>query len=481
MSHAPQLAGAQPGAPPLREVGRDGPTPVSPNAPAGLASSPPVSSGPAPTSGSPPGADADGESATLVRIAKADRAVRVSLIGLFVIATFVALYLARALLVPFTLAILLFLTFRPVVRWGARHRIPAGATAAVIVIGLVIAIGTVFYTLSGPVTDAARNAPEIAQQVDARVQGIRERFSAMFEAARRIQPDEGEVAGEAPTPVAADGQAVAVETDGDGSPEVVVRTEAAGGGNNPIALVQSVAVNIAGILTTLLIMLVLLFFLLASGSLFYEKLVQSFERLEDKKQALFAVHEVERDISRYLLTITIINWGLGAAIGVAMWALGMPNPLLWVIIGAVFNYIPYAGAIAGTLSAFVVALLTFPTVGQALLVPVAYYTLTTIEGSFVTPYFVGRRLAINTVSVFLFVAVWAWLWGMWGALMAVPVLVVLKEVFENVPGGQRVANFLSARPEHRNDDKPKEPGQGQAAPAAGAPVAGIPPTPGAAG
>ena len=379
-----------------------------------------------------------------------DRALRVSIVGLFVIALFAALYFARALLIPFTLAVLLFLTFRPVVRGAARHRIPSAATAAGIVLGLVVAIVTVFYTLSGPVTDAAERAPQIASEVEARIDGIRERFSSTIEAARRIQPDEGEVAGDAPD-----------------EPDVVVRTEEGGG---QAAMVQAVAVNVAGALGTLLIMLVLLFFLLASGSLFYEKLVQSFDKLEDKKQALFAVHEVERDISRYLLTITIINWGLGAAIGTAMWLLGMPNPLLWLVLGAVLNYVPYAGAIIGTFSAFVVALLTFPTLGQALLVPVTYYALTTIEGSFVTPYFVGRRLAINTVSVFLFVAIWAWLWGMWGALMAVPVLVVIKEVCENVPGGENIANFLSARPVHREPDKPKEPGNGEAAPANGAPV-----------
>lgn len=412
----------------------------------------------------------------VVETSSGERAMRVSTVGLFIIAFFAALYFARALLIPFALAILLFLTFRPVVRAAARYHIPAGATAAAIVIGLVVAIGTVFYTLSGPVQDAAQNAPQIAQEVESRLSGIRERATAMIEATRRIQPDEGEVAGEAPPALDGGGDAVRIETtDEDGSvDEVVVRTEE--GGSAPVALVQSVATNIAGALTTLLIMLVLLFFLLASGSLFYEKLVQSFDRLEDKKQALFAVHEVERDISRYLLTITIINWGLGAAIGTAMWALGMPNPLLWFVLGAVLNYVPYAGAILGTFSAFVVALLTFDTIGAALVVPAVYYTLTTIEGSFVTPYFVGRRLAINTVSVFLFVAIWAWLWGMWGALMAVPVLVVIKEVCEHVPGGENIANFLSVRPTHKEPGAPKEPGSGAPAPAAGAPVSGVVPT-----
>ena len=392
----------------------------------------------------------------VVETSTGGRAIRVSVTGLFVIAAFASLYFARALLIPLTLGILLFLTFRPVVRAAARRRIPAALTAATIVVGLIIAIGTVFYTLSGPVQDAAQNAPQIARQVEMRVQGLRDSVGTMVEAAQRIQPDEGEVAGEAPE-----------------EPDVVVLAE---DGEGQMGMVQSVAVNVAGVLTTLLVTLVLLFFLLASGSLFYEKLVQSFDRLEDKKQALFAVHEVERDISRYLLTITIINWGLGAAIGTAMWLLGMPNPLLWLVVGAVFNYVPYAGAILGTFASFIVALLTFPTIGAALVVPAVYYALTTIEGSLITPYFVGRRLAINTVSVFLFVFVWAWLWGMWGALMAVPVLVVIKEICEHVPGGQKIANFLSVRPDHNDPDKPKEPGNGKPAPAAGAPVSGIVPS-----
>ena len=376
-----------------------------------------------------------------------DRGVRVSIIGLFVIAALAATFAAKTVLVPLALALLLFLTFRPMVRWGARHRLPAGLTAAVIVIGLVVAILGVFYTLSGPVTRAAENAPEIAREVQQRFDALRSRFEGMI--------------GPMTPPSSAEGGAV-VDLDNDRAPEVVVRTDE--GSGDTVAVVQTVAVNVAGVLTTLLVTLVLLFFLLASGSLFYEKLVQSFDRLEDKKQALFTVHQVERDISRYLLTITIINWGLGCAIGAAMWMLGMPNPLLFLVLAAVLNYLPYAGAIVGTATAFVVAVLTFDTIGQAVLVPITYYALTTIEGSVVTPYFVGRRLQINTVSVFLAVALFAWLWGVWGALMAVPLLVVVKEISANVPGGESVANFLTARPDappsSTSGGVPREGGEG---------------------
>ena len=369
-----------------------------------------------------------------------DGAVRLSIIGLFTIAAIASLRAASTIVVPFVLALLLFLTFRPIVRGAARKGLPAALVAASIVISLVIAVGGVFYTLSGPVTDAADNAPEIAEQVQDRLSGLRNNFNDMVGI---TEPE-----GTGPVIERAD-------IDADSQPEVVVQAERGTGDSTSVAvtIAQAVAINVAGVLSTILITLVLLFFLLASGSLFYEKLVQSFKRLEDKKQALFTVHQVERDISRYLLTISIINWGLGCAVGAAMWALGMPNPLLWLVVAAVFNYLPYAGAIAGTVAAFLVALLTFDSFGQAILVPLTYYALTTIEGSVVTPYFVGRRLQINTVSVFVFVAFAFWVWGVWGALMAVPILVVVKEICENVPGGENIANFLSARPDTPPVDK----------------------------
>ena len=357
-----------------------------------------------------------------------DGSVRVAILGMFVISVLAAMYFARTLLIPLALALLLFLTFRPIVRWGARHHIPAALSAAVIVIGLITAIAGIFYTLSGPVTEAAENAPQIARQVQERFDGLRGRVETMMSVPEK----------------AAQGAAKQAtnEDPSDPAETVVVQTDT----GNEIEFVQAIALNVVGVFSTLLVTLVLLFFLLASGSLFYEKLVQSFNRLEDKKQALFAVHQVERDISRYLLTITIINWGLGCAIGVAMWWLGMPNPLLWLVLAAVLNYLPYVGAIVGTATAFIVALLTFPSIEAALIVPIVYYALTTVEGSVVTPYFVGRRLQINTVSVFVFVALGAWLWGIFGALMAVPILVVVKEIFSSVPGGESIANFLSERP-----------------------------------
>jgi len=155
--------------------------------------------------------------------------------------------------------------------------------------------------------------------------------------------------------------------------------------------------------------------------------------------------DLEHQISRYLAAITVINAGLGLAIGLALWAVGMPNPLLWGIAAFLLNYLPFLGAIAGTLGVGMVALVTFDTAGQALLAPLAYYTLTSIEGQVITPLMLGRQLAINTVAVFVTVMLWVWLWGVPGAFLAVPVLVIVKVLADNLPQMQGFGRFLEGR------------------------------------
>ncbi len=203
-------------------------------------------------------------------------------------------------------------------------------------------------------------------------------------------------------------------------------------------------------------MIILTLFLLASGDHFSEQIVKSFGTLTDKKRALHTVRDIEAEISRYLLTITIINAGLGVAVGLAMWALGMPTPLLWGMLAAVLNFLPYIGALGGVAIVGIVSMASFPTIGAALLPPLAYLACTTIEGQFVTPTTVGRRLRINTVAVFVAVAFWSFLWSIPGALMAVPILVFLKVLCDNVPGLRGLGRFLSA--EAPAEATPREPG-----------------------
>jgi len=207
------------------------------------------------------------------------------------------------------------------------------------------------------------------------------------------------------------------------------------------------------LLAQILFTLVLLFFLLASGDLFYAKIVEAMPTLRDKRRALRIAHDVERKLSRYLFTITLINVGLGVAIGLAMWALGMPNPLLFAVLGCFLNYVPYVGALFGVGVAFVVGMIALDGAGSALVAAGVYLALTSIEGQLVTPWFVGRSLKLNTVVVFVSVTLWAWLWSVVGMLVATPLLVVIKTLCEHIPALQPLGRFLSGR------DGPRENGE----------------------
>src|SRR5690606_12124581 len=202
--------------------------------------------------------------------------------------------------------------------------------------------------------------------------------------------------------------------------------------------------------------LIFLFFLLASGDLLYLRIVQSFDSLTRKRAAYEALRKIEASLGSYLGTITAINIGLGVVSGLAMWAWGMPSPLLWGIAAAVLNYIPYIGAALGYVGAALVALVVFDDGWTALLVGGTYFGLTAIEGQFVTPYFVSWRLQLNPVVVFLTVALWAWLWSIIGMVVAVPLLVVVRVLSDHSPALQQFGNFLAGESPPALEDEPQE-------------------------
>jgi predicted PurR-regulated permease PerM len=190
------------------------------------------------------------------------------------------------------------------------------------------------------------------------------------------------------------------------------------------------------------LVIVLLHFLLASGDLFLRKLIRVLPRFEDKKRVVYISREIETSISRYLVTQALINAGLGTAGGIAFWLLGMPDPVLWGVLGAVLNFIPFVGAATTIGVVFAVASASFPTLKQSLLPPLAYLVLGVLEGSVISPYIQGRRLLLNPVVLFMGLTFWGWLWGIAGALLAVPMLVMLKIFCDHIEPLSPIAEFL---------------------------------------
>jgi predicted PurR-regulated permease PerM len=343
--------------------------------------------------------------------------VRVSLIGIFIILLTGALYFGKEILLPIALAFMLTLTLSPVVRYLAKFRIPEVVSALVIVLAVVGSTAVGIYYLSGPVSGWIDGAPQTGRQIRSKIESMRAPVDAAVNASKQVE--EITSGGSDPTV-----QKVVVQQPG-------LLARAAGG-----------AVSLG---STAGITIVLLFFLLASGKLFYEKLVRILPTMTEKKRAIRVVYAVEEEVSAYLLTISAINAALGVVISAVMWALGMPNPILWGVMAAALNFVPYVGALVGAAVVAVVALVSFDTPGAALLPPVLYFVCTTIEGQFITPALLGKRLEMNTVVVFLSVAVWGWLWGVLGALMAVPLLVSLRVLCDHFESLSSLGEFLGGK------------------------------------
>jgi predicted PurR-regulated permease PerM len=153
---------------------------------------------------------------------------------------------------------------------------------------------------------------------------------------------------------------------------------------------------------------------------------------------------VQRHVSAYLATVTIINVGVGACVALAMWLLEMPNPLLWGALVGVLNYIPYIGVLVSMVIVTFVALLTFDDVFSALLPPLAIFGINVVEGQFLTPILAGRRLALSPVAVFLSLVVMGWIWGVIGVLIAVPLLATVKLVCDELGPLQPLGTFLGS-------------------------------------
>src|SRR3569832_2621761 len=160
---------------------------------------------------------------------------------------------------------------------------------------------------------------------------------------------------------------------------------------------------------------VLVFFFLATGDLLLRKLVKVLPRLRDKIKAVQISQRIQQDASRYLVTVTLINCGLGVATGLAMYVLHMPNAILWGVMVATFYFVPYIGATISLIVLTAVALLTFDGLDQAVIVPVTFLAIATIEGQLVTHIVLGRQLALNSLVVFLTIIWWGWFWGIPGA------------------------------------------------------------------
>ncbi len=338
-----------------------------------------------------------------------------ALTGLFVLALFYTMYFARAVLLPVVLALLLSYLFRPVVRALAKMRIPPSVGAAIVLVGVAAAIGYGISFLSAPAAGWLEKAPYGMQQLQQKLLPLRKPMEQVAKASGEIDK-------------------LTAPADGSATPTVAVKenrlTETLYGRTQEFAI-------------STVLLLILLYFLLTYDIVLLSKVLKLMPTLEDKKRALSIAHQIESHISRYLLTITIINIGLGIAVGTTVGFLGLSNPVMWGVLVAVLNFVPYIGALTGIICMTIGAVLSYDSLGYAALFPASYLFIATIEGNFVTPYVMGRSLTLNPVIILLSLTFWGWMWGIAGVILAVPILAAFKIFCAHIEEMEPIAEFLS--------------------------------------
>jgi predicted PurR-regulated permease PerM len=341
----------------------------------------------------------------------------VALVTLAVIAAVAALYLARDFFIPIAVALLFNALLRPPVRWLERLRVPAPVGAAVVVLAFVgvLVWGTV--ALAGPVQRWIDEAPKDFATAQTKLRSVRRSLTKITHAAQQVEKAASaeEPAG-APAPIPAPA-----------GPGLAAR------------LFGTTTAFVAGLVEVLL----LAYLLLAVGTLFLRKLRRIVSR-EEKAVARTIVSEIKVVIERYVLVTVAINVVQGTLVGLVLWALGMPNPVLWGVATLFLEAIPYLGATVMVLALSLAAFATFDGVGRILLVPGAYLAITTLQNNVVSPVAYGRGLKLNPVAVLIAVMFWWFLWGVPGAFLAVPIVAAARIIAERTEGLAALGEFLGA-------------------------------------
>lgn len=337
-----------------------------------------------------------------------------AMIGLLLLATPATLYLAADLLTPIAFALLLNLLLSPAVRAASKAGVPAAVSAAALVAGMVGILVALMVFLSGPAERWIAEAPTTVRDLKLEMFSAKNHLDGIQELAEEVD----DLASPQQNP---DAQAVVIKGPG---------------------VIESLLGGLPQVITFLGIVTFTTFFLLASGDTLLRRTTRCGRTWSERRTIVTIAREIQSDQSRYLVTVTLINVCLGASVAFAMYLLQVPNPHLWGVMVTMFNFAPYVGALASATVLTLVGITTFDTLGTSLSPVAVFLILTTLEGQLITPTVLGRRLSLSPLFVFLSVIVWGWLWGLPGALMAVPIMTSIKVICDHVPGLERVGEFV---------------------------------------
>lgn len=315
---------------------------------------------------------------------------------------------------PVTAALVIAIALVPLLEWLERRGLPSALAAFTCVIAFLAAANIAVASIVLPASEWVRVLPE-------RIVRIRQTLAPLMHAYTQLQRFTDNIFREFSTAHPHGTRTVQVETPN--SLVGIIATSA------PLAAVQM----FFGVLV--------IFFFLAGWTKMRKRTITDRTSFEGAMTTARAIQQMVDATSTYLGTITLVNIALGLLVAVSLWLLGMPTPLMWGGIVTLFNYIPYLGPIASALLLALGGLMTFNEPGYALLPAICFVGLHLVEANVITPSFVGRRLTINPLLILVSLSFWAWVWGTTGALLAVPLLIIIRTLLD-AAGRPDVAGFL---------------------------------------
>lgn len=362
-------------------------------------------------------------------------AIRVSNTATIVLAVLASVYVlhwARDVFVPVMLAIVTSYALSPVVDRMERLRLPRALAAGVLLAAILSALGGTAYALSGDAAEFVELLPQAAQKIRQIARSQRYKpdtpLDKVQEAAAQLEK-------------AADEGSKPVEAAKPGVTRVQIE--------RPLFNLKDYLLKLTPELIAsgaqLVVVVFITYFLLAAGSSFRRKLVHwTGPTLSARRITLQAVNDMRDQIERYLLVQVLLSLLVGLVTWVVYWAIGLENAAVWGAMACVLNFIPYIGSLAITGASAVVAFVQFGTVDMALLVGGVSIVLHTVTGNLIAPWLTGRANKMNPVAVFIGVLAFGWLWGIWGLLLGVPILLIVKTVCDHVEDLQPIGELLGA-------------------------------------
>lgn len=355
--------------------------------------------------------DADGP---VIVLSESDRR-SIAITGIFVLLALYAVYFAAAILIPVTLALLLSMLLSPAVRLFQRMGLPTQLGAALTVFAALALLLAAIYGLSGSAREWVERVPQNFFRIEEIVKSVRAPMEKLNDATKKVE--------------------TAAQGDEEDAP-IEVRLKRPG-------VTEQFLTGTPHVVASIGVVIMLLYFLLASGDAFLRKTVEAMPALEDKKRIVEIIRSIQSDVSYYLVMLTLLNAGMGVIVGLVCWSIGLPNPVLWGVVVMVLSYAPFAGsAVIAMILAFV-GLLTFSNLTLALLPVATYLFAMFIVSNVAVPHILGQRLTLSPVAVFISIIFWGWMWGVIGALLAVPLLATFKIVADRIDSMRPVSDFLA--------------------------------------